>query len=393
MKTTLTSKQRILNAISLQAVDHVPLWLRFWSMGSPVDNIPYPWRDQVARAESLIKDGLDDTLLLQPPLGYVEDYIVEHVVGVKTKVTLIPPGPGETYPCLEKVYDTPGGPLRQVVRVTEDWIHGNDIHLFDDYNVPRQKVPLINNIEDVWKLKYLLADPSPDQMAAFHQKALDLRAHAERIGVALEGGWSALGDAVVWLLGMDRLLYAQMDEPELVEALLDVLLEWELKRMDYVLQEGVDFVTHMAWYEGTDFWTPRNFRRMLKPRLAQLVGKAHSAGVNFRYIITKGWLPMRQDLLDLGIDCIAGVDPVQDKLDLGVVKQQVGKQICLMGGVNSSVMFTQWSDDEIRTAVDEAFRILAPGSGFILYPVDQVFTDLHWEKVQVLIDEWRSLCS
>jgi uroporphyrinogen decarboxylase len=187
---------------------------------------------------------------------------------------------------------------------------------------------------------------------------------------------------------MERVLYGQMDEPEFLDDLLEVIFEWELGRMEQVLAEGVDAWVHMAWYEGCDFWTPKSFRRLLKPRLQKLVAKAHSHNAPFRYIITKGWRPLLNDLLELGIDCLAGVDPVQDRLDLAEVKQAAGDRLCLIGGVNSGIMLSEWDEAAIRRAVRQAVETLAPGGGFILYPVDAVFDTQPWEKVQALIDEW-----
>ena len=387
----MNSRERILNSINHLPVDHVPLWLRFWPMHEGIDNIPFPWQDQVARAASLVEQGLDDTLLLEPPLGYVEAYNADHVPGVRSRVRRLPPAAGEEYPLLEKVYDTPAGQLRQVVKITADWPHGNDVVLFSDFNIPRQKEAIIKDLADLARLECLLGEPSDQQLYDFHERAVTLRRKAAELGVALEGGWSALGDSAFWLLGMQRVLYAQMDEPAFVEALLDVLCEWELKRIDHLLDEGIDVLVHMAWYEGSDFWTPANYRRMLKPRLIRLIERAHAKGVKFRYIITKGWKPLRKDFLEMGIDCLTGLDPVQDNAVLVEVKREIGDKICLMGGVNSSVMLTQWNDDQIRRAVKDAVESLAPGSGFILYPVDQVGDNLPWHKVQILIDQWREI--
>jgi uroporphyrinogen decarboxylase len=98
---------------------------------------------------------------------------------------------------------------------------------------------------------------------------------------------------------------------------------------------------------------------------------------------------MQDDLLEIGIDCITGIDPVQDKIDLKEVKQQIGDKLCLMGGINAAVMLTQWSDDQIRSAIDQAMETLSPGSGFILFPVDNVFCELPWEKVELVIDQYQ----
>ena len=385
----MNSRERFLAAIRCEPVDRVPLYLRLWDMHDGVDNFPFDWRDQVSRAEYLQKLGVDDTLLLEPPLGYTEEYNADLVQGITTTITELPPPEKGDKPLLNKVYHTPDGPLSITVKLSKDWIHGNDIMLFSDFNLPRQTEAIIKDIDDVKRLRHLLAVPTPEQVGEFRQRSKTIHREAERLGVAIDGGWSALGDSAVWLCGINNIYRWQKKQPELLEALFDVLLEWELMRLDLLLEEGIDDMVHMAWYEGTVFWTPTSFRRFIKPRLQQLVDKCHTKGVPFRYIITKDWKPMQEDLLEIGIDCITGIDPVQDKINLQEVKQQIGRRICLMGGVNAAVTITQGSDEEIRAAIDAAMEILSPDSGFILFPVDNLFCSLPWEKVELVIDQYK----
>lgn len=376
-------------AIHRQPVDRVPLYLRLWSMHQGPDNIPFKWRNQFTRAENLLALGVDDTLLLQPPLGYTEEYRADRAPGISATLTELPPEQPGDKPRLRKIYQTPDGPLSITVKLTDDWIDGKDIMLFSDYNLPRQTESIIKNLADVHRLRHLLAMPAEDQLQEFYLRSRFIHQQAGRLGVAIDGGWTALGDSAVWLCGISNIHHWQMRQPELLHALFDVLLEWELMRTDLVLQQGVDELVHMAWYEGTTFWTPANFRRFIKPRLAQLVDRCHSAGVPLRYIITKDWKPLQADLIELGIDCLTGIDPVQDKIDLKEVKAQLGDKACLMGGMNAAVTLTQWSDDRIRQAVDEAIEIMAPGNGFILFPVDNIFCELPWEKVELVIDQYK----
>ena len=389
--TKLSSRERLLRTMEHQPVDHVPLLLRFWWLGGDEENIPFNWRNEVQRVEATTALGLDDTLLLQPPLGYVEDYTVENAQGVRSRTGILPPGDGQEYPRLIKKYDTPDGPLQTVIQLTEDWPRGQDIRLFDDYNLSRLVEPLIKDASDLPRLRHLLPDPTPEQVAEFQQRAVHLKREAERLGVVLDGGWIALGDAAMWLCGIQRILYGQMDEPECIEKVLDTIQEWELKRLNLLLEVGIDVLVHMAWYENTDFWSPRNYRKMIRPRLEEEINRCHARGVKFRYIITRSWKPYRKDFAEMSIDCLTGVDPVQDKLELEDVKNEIGSQVCLMGGLNSAVMFSQWSDERIRAAVKEAIDTMAPGGGFILYPVDAIFNNQPWEKVQGMIAEWKRL--
>ena len=382
----MTSRQRILSAISCGPVDHIPLYLRFWPMGGK-DTIPFDWKDQVHRVEYALSRGLDDTLLLQPPLGYIEDYRADLLPSVTASVRL-EAGAGD-YSVLHKEYRTAAGVLRHSARKTDDWIHGDDVYLFSDYNVSRATRHAVQVEEDLDVLPHLLAEPSPGQVAAFVREADRLRRESRRLGVALDGGWVALGDAAVMLCGMERVLLAQMEEPELLQRLMDILLTWELCRVERLLEQGVDMIVHMAWYEGTDFWTPDNWRRFVRPGLGRLVEKTHAAGAKYRYIITKGLAPLLGDIMDAGVDCVMGVDPVQDRLDLGHVKKQAAGRLCLMGGVNSPIMLSRWTEAEMDAAVSTAVRVLGRNGGFILYPVDAVFSDVAWDRVEQLIRSWE----
>lgn len=388
----MNSRERILAAIRREPVDRVPLYLRLWDMHDGTDNFPFRWRDQLIRAESLLKLGVDDTLLLEPPMGYTEEYHAEQAQGISATVTELPPAEKGDKPLLQKTYQTLDGPLRITVKKSADWIHGNDIMLFSDFNLPRQTESIIKDIEDVRRLKYLLTAPTSLQIDEFRQRSETIHREARRLGVAIDGGWTALGDSAVWLCGINNVYRWQMQQPAILEALFDVLLEWEMMRTEFVLDAGADVMVHMAWYEGTTFWTPKNFRRFIKPRLAQIVRRCHTRGVPVRYIITKEWKPIQEDLLELGIDCIQGVDPVQDKINLRETKEQIGDRICLMGGINSAVTIGLGSADQIRDAIDQAMEILSPGGGFILFPVDSLFCSMPWEKVELVIEQYKKHC-
>jgi len=385
MRTELSSRERLLGAIDGRDVDHVPFW-NLWRNG----DVPFRYSDQVERAEAVLALGLDDTLLLQPPLNKTEHYDAGRAPGISSRVWR-EKRPGEPYPLLVKEYATPAGALRQVVRRTEDWPYGEEVRLFSDHNVSRSIEFPVAGEADLARLCYILSDPSAEQLAAFRAEAAHLRAQARRLGCLLEGGWTALGDAALWLLGTERLLYLQLDEPAFVERLLDVVLEWELRRQALLLEEGVEAVVHSAWYETTDFWTPAAYRRLLKPRLAQLVAAAHEAGARFNCIVTTSWQALAQDFLDLGFDSLVGVDPVQGKSDLRWAKQTLGGRMCLWGGLNAAVTLSQGSGEEIRAATAEAIEALAPGGRFVLYAVDQLGPDLPWCSFATALDVWRQL--
>jgi hypothetical protein len=41
--------------------------------------------------------------------------------------------------------------------------------------------------------------------------------------------------------------------------------------------------------------------------------------------------------------------------------------------------------------VEEAISTLAPGNGFVLFPVDQIVAGTPWENIEALLGRWREL--
>jgi hypothetical protein len=131
---------------------------------------------------------------------------------------------------------------------------------------------------------------------------------------------------------------------------------------------------------------------MLKPRLKRMADLTHQGGAAFNYIITNSWAPLTEDLAEVGVDSIVGVDDIQGKADFQAVKAwSETERICLWGGVNAPVTLLQGSEEEIRRATAEAIRTLGAGGGFILYPVDQLIADMPWPKVEMMLAAWREL--
>ena len=408
LKTVLSSHDRIMTTIRMEEADHVPLFFALLGRGEPFDrgygftfgNInrfdvryPYSYRNQLQRVEEMLSLGVDDTVRLEPPLGWAEEYIVEGVRDLKAEVRNLGFAHGGSK-VLEKTYHTPEGDLRTEVQTTDDWPHGDNIPLFSDFNVPRAREFLVKGIEDVSKLKHLLGEPKGEEYRQFKEEAAELRKAAKKLGVVFEGGRTTLGDSLVWLLGIEKMIYGSFDEPDFISELLDTIYEWEKKRLEIIIDQGVELVFHAAWYEIADFWTPELYRSIIKPPLRQLVQIAKEAGVKFAYIITKSYETLAEDFLDLEFDCLYGADPIQGQVNLSFLKEKFKGKICLWGGMNSAVTLGRGTKEEIEAAVEQAIRVLAPGGGFILFPVDTILPEANpWEKTKVLLDKWKEIGS
>lgn len=375
MQTTMTSRERLRAAMSLEETDHLPLWC-LWSHGRD----PFNRRDQLVRIPATLELGFDDTLWLDGPWRVHPDV---------REVAWTEPAPGESYTLLHKRYETPAGNLEWLLRSSQYKDSAEGIGVVGDLNMSHAMGSLVRSSEDLPALRYLLSDPDAEQLARFGDYARTCREAAATHQVLLEGAYVALGDVLAWLVRPQDLIYAQQDDPGFVEELLDLVWQWTQRQICYHLDQQVDVILHRGWYDIPDFWGVKGYRRFLKPYMEREARLVHEAGARFSYIMTKGIMPLLGDFLDIGLDLLWGVDPVQGEADLDGVAATLGGRMCVLGGMNGNLTMAEGSPDDVRAAVDRAVDALGGGRGFILSPVDQLEEGVPWENVEALLERWR----
>jgi len=411
----MNSRERLLTAIGGGRPDHVPLYcwvfgftapphLR-WSEGGRqvahwytmrmehIHTLPQPWglEQDFKRADRWLSLGLDDVLDVSLP------WSVHPAVQIRDWCE--PPSSGRPCALQCREYDTPAGVLRHVVRRTEEeqgagWVVQPDaVELFEDFNIPRGVDHAVVGPEDLAKLRYLLQDPTQEQLAAYRERMDRVRRFTTERGVLVQG-WSAYGmDGIVWLCGVEGAIMAAMMDPPFFEELAALMYDFDRRRTEIMLDVGgVDMIVQRGWYSATNFWSPTLFRRFALPRLKELVALTHEAGIRFAYVMTTGLMSLLDELKEAGFDLLYFVDPVQDDVDLAVLGQRLEGRFALAGGVNSGVTLANGSPEEIQDAVYAAIQTLGSDGGFILSPVDALFPDTPWCSVRAMIDAWRGVC-
>ena len=373
----MTSRERFLATIAHREPDHIPLH-NVWT----ANYLPVKWRDQVTRIPEVLALGLDDIA----HLGFPTYKSPEVWTRCWTEWLA-----GSRHPVLVKEYHTPKGTLRQSAVRSDDWAHGEDVPIMSFQHMSQGIDFLVSESADLEKLAYLFPEPTDAQIADFQERAREVKRFAQRQGVLLVGRVSGPGTRAAHLLGQLSLALKLADEPAFVEEVLAFFHRRSLRLAELVLNQGVDVFQFGAGFEMSDYWSVEPYRRLLKPLIREYVELAHQAGVPLTYWLDRGVMPLRQDFLDLGIDSLWGVDPLMDKADMGVLKREIGDRICLWGGICSAITLGRGTRREIREAVTEAIRIMGPGGGFVLLPVDQVFDDASWENVMIMVERWREI--
>jgi len=388
----MNSRERMLTAIAAETPDRVPLsFMIFRALQARTDG----WREFIDASLKLGLDPVVDLVRTPPEVpaehGDAAGVPVHFAPDVVTREWREPAG-FAPYPVLHKEYITPSGTLTVSVNQTDDWMRGDHIPFLDDYIEPRaQKFPITRS-EDLAALKHLLVPPTDETVRHCRDAWTAPRNYAAERGLLLSGGWGIAGDSAAWLLGLTNAVLAGVDQPEFLEAFLAEVEHWNRRRMEVILEEGVDLFVRRGWYEGTSFWSPKSYRRFLLPALKREVRLAHQAGAKFGYIMTVGSLQFAEMILEADVDVIIGIDDVQDHgMDLPAMKRAVAGKAGLWGGVNGFVTIEEGDDEQIRAATTAALGALGP-EGFILSPVDNVrdCSDETWRKVLLFIDIWKN---
>ncbi len=393
MSSTMSSRERMLCAIEGGAPDYVPLAFMIFSAlrhrcTTPLEFFERQMElglDTVVELFRLNEDEMGDCSdACGPPVSFGPQVAIREWREVPE---------GERYPLLHKEYATPDGTLTCVVRQTDDWPYGDHVPFLDDYVEARAAKPLVTRADDLPALRHLLSPPRRHELERCRQLWAEGKRFAERHDLLVAGGWGVGADALAWLCGLQEAVIMAMDEPQLLDAILDVVGEWNHWRMELILDAGVDLFVRRAWYEGTDFWSPTLYRRHFLPRLKDEVQLAHEAGAKFAYILTSGTMPILDMIVEAGVDVLVGVDPVQGKgTDMAELKQRVAGKLCLWGGVNGFLTVERGTPPGIHVAVRAAIHTLGP-RGFILSPVDNVrdTSDEVWANTLALIEAWKEM--
>ncbi len=378
-----TSAERVCAAITGETVDYIPLCFEGICHGVlPLLRRKLP--DPFERARFYVSEGIDTAVSLQPPATSARS--------CSTREWTENPE-GARYPIMHKTYQTPAGTLEQVVHRTEDY--PTAIKLWGDHNVPasRSLKYLVSRESDLPVLEHILAFPLEDELSDFRARAEAARRFCDAEGIMLSGMLHGIGDPLMWMSGVENVLFAGLENPSFLQRYIDVVRRLEMKRLELLIDFGVDLVVRRGWYESTDFWSPSLFRRFLYEPLAEEVHTAHQANVLYVYVMNSGYADLLEMLAELGIDMLSNVDPVTGKLPLDSLKDGVNGRFALCGGVNNFEVIERGTEDQVRAAVRGAVRTLSPGGKFILAPGDSILStsDTAERNFRAMIDEWRKL--
>jgi uroporphyrinogen decarboxylase len=169
-----------------------------------------------------------------------------------------------------------------------------------------------------------------------------------------------------------------------IEGLIQLAMQAGGKYFDMVELPGDDYAGNL-----NTLISPVMFRKFIKPCIERLIKviKEHNPNTKVMLHSDGAITKLLPDVIALGVDVIHPLEPLQ-ATDILVVKQQFGKQVTFLGGIDISHAMPGTREDVIAEA---KLRIaqLASGGGYILAPSNHLQADVPAENVVTLFETAR----
>ncbi len=123
------------------------------------------------------------------------------------------------------------------------------------------------------------------------------------------------------------------DDPELALALIDKAVEISIEKGKAFIEAGVDCLYIGDSYASGSVISPDIYKRFCAPAYTETAREFHRRGVFCYKHCCGNYDPMLDDLLQVGVDAMDGIDP-ESGMSLRRTKAKIGDRITLMGGLS-----------------------------------------------------------
>lgn len=189
----------------------------------------------------------------------------------------------------------------------------------------------------------------------------------------LGGDWSPYYHDAVDLLGMERLMTAMIDDPPLVDAVLERIMAYYLAVSRRIFEAAADALD--IFFVGNDFGTQcgpivgeRLFRRFFLPPLARLADLGHAFGLKVMLHCCGGFATVIPAMIEVGLDALQSLQPDARGMEPAALKAAFGGRIVLNGGIDTHHLLIAGTPALVRAKTREILEIMKPGGGYIASP-------------------------
>ncbi|MCP4246441.1 MAG: hypothetical protein GY778_05270 [bacterium] len=178
------------------------------------------------------------------------------------------------------------------------------------------------------------------------------------------------------LYGLEELIMATYDDPHWVHHFLRVLQQ---KKLRYIAESlagaKYDLIETGGGAASSTCISPALHREFCLPYDRQQHDALHAIGLPVVYHTCGGMMAILDSILENGCDASETLTPPGMGGDArhAEIKQRIGDEVCLIGGLNQVQVLDRGSRRAIRAEVFSLFEELGRGGGYIMSPCDHFF--------------------
>jgi uroporphyrinogen decarboxylase len=128
------------------------------------------------------------------------------------------------------------------------------------------------------------------------------------------------------------------------------------------------------------------FREFIAPYLKEMADCIHGFGARALYHSCGAIGPFIPDLIELGIDVLDPIQPVNTDMFPETLKSNYQGQLCFHGGIDMQHLLPKGTPDEIRREAERYCSVLGAEGGYILCPAHLFQPDVPPENILALYD-------
>ncbi len=193
------------------------------------------------------------------------------------------------------------------------------------------------------------------------------------------------------IVGVENLSYLQVDDPELLDEMIDTSAELCYRTTEYALSAGAKFDFAHFWedisFKSGPLVSPRFFRDKLVPHYKRITQLLADHGVDIVSVDSDGKIDELVPIwLEAGVNTMFPIEVGTWDASIAPWREQLGRDLRGVGGMNKVV----FSRD--RSAVDaevERLRPLVELGGYIPCPDHRIPPDAKWDLVRYYTDRMR----
>lgn len=272
------------------------------------------------------------------------------------------------------------------------------IFFVPDPNAAEDKAHLathLHTLENIDSLEELESLPWPDLEDPVHYADLKRRISSihkrDRISVAVMD--CTLFEHSWYLRGMESLFADILEGEEVGFWLLDFFTRRSTIAVRHLAAAGADVIRlgdDIGMQQGM-MMAPAMWRKIFKPRLAQVIKAAKESGASrILYHSDGNILPVIEDLIEIGIDILNPVQP--ECMSVQEVVAKYREQLVFWGMIGTQTTLPFGKPEAVADAVSEIYALAAEGARCVIGPTHVIEPDVPWENIEALVNATLEPC-